>query len=1006
SALPDLAPLANNQFQTTVHPEENMVVNGSFEMGVNALNQTAIPGWTVTSGNVDVWSGYFTPDGSSTHLELDGTPGPGAVEQTITGLAAGQPYAFEFDYGSQGGVGDQARVRVQTSGGSDLIDQTLMSPNGDPNTKGWQPYRQTFTAPGDGIVKLRFESLNTNGNNLAGFNVDDVRVTRRLTNFLANGGFESGPIRANATADIPGWTVTAGNVDVWNAYFRPDGSSRYVYLEGNTPGTISQTATGLTGGQLYTLTFFYSSEGNVSEQASVKLIDSGSVTFLNQTVTSPGDPNVRGWQTHRTTFTAPPDGVVEVELQGLNSNGNGALGLAVDDVRIAAAPLNHVANGDFESGPTGLNIASNAIPGWTVTTGPVDAFGPGLLYGKAIDLNGTPGDGQIDQVVTGLAAGQVYAFQMNFVSNGNDTRTADVRLRDSGAAIIFSRRLTCDHDLGSEGWCTLRHTFAAPGDGQVEIEIENVETDGNTSLGMVVDNVAITRDVNFVVNGNFSSGPTGLNQGHIPGWNVVDQPDMHDGYSGSEYRFAVDLNGTPGNAGLRQNLVGLTAGATYTLRYWYASTDNTVKTFKVRALPTSGPALIDLTQSTLAVQQPGNGGWREARHTFTAPADGRASIVFQDIESDGNTSYGALIENAFLVEVVFSWPGLSAYGAAAVLAKDFNQQIAVGSEHQLGWLGRRGRQVDLPPEPGCRGLHEQHRARLGDPDSSLFVARADETALQHSLELPLAVERVPGGVLREPLPARPAHLGARDGLETLAIDHTHEDGIGGGWRRDRRSGFGRDLTSGGVLGDLRGRCRLVRAREWFAHELRACRGVELRALAVAIARQEHENEHKRERGQRCETTRQQTLQLGSFSARISTQRLTVSPGAEVCTSPPCPQTVEELRPSGRALICVSLSPRRRRPRQLETSRRVRIRRPRGRRRVRLGSARSGCRARATARSTCRGHPSASRPRGRTGSLCVRVASPRAWLALRRRVHRPLPAGDPARGAGPQECVRA
>jgi len=40
-------------------------------------------------------------------------------------------------------------------------------------------------------------------------------------------------------------------------------------------------------------------------------------------------------------------------------------------------------------------------------------------------------------------------------------------------------------------------------------------------------------------------------------------------------------------------------------------------------------------------------------------------------------TYGALIENAFLVEVVFSWPGISAYGAAAVVAKDFNAVVGV-----------------------------------------------------------------------------------------------------------------------------------------------------------------------------------------------------------------------------------------------------------------------------------------------------------------------------------------
>lgn len=40
-------------------------------------------------------------------------------------------------------------------------------------------------------------------------------------------------------------------------------------------------------------------------------------------------------------------------------------------------------------------------------------------------------------------------------------------------------------------------------------------------------------------------------------------------------------------------------------------------------------------------------------------------------------SFGALIENAVLVEVVFAWPGISAYGAAAVLAKDYNAVVAV-----------------------------------------------------------------------------------------------------------------------------------------------------------------------------------------------------------------------------------------------------------------------------------------------------------------------------------------
>jgi peptide/nickel transport system permease protein len=39
--------------------------------------------------------------------------------------------------------------------------------------------------------------------------------------------------------------------------------------------------------------------------------------------------------------------------------------------------------------------------------------------------------------------------------------------------------------------------------------------------------------------------------------------------------------------------------------------------------------------------------------------------------------YGFLLANAFVVEVVFAWPGLASYGAQALLFKDFNAVVAV-----------------------------------------------------------------------------------------------------------------------------------------------------------------------------------------------------------------------------------------------------------------------------------------------------------------------------------------
>jgi uncharacterized repeat protein (TIGR01451 family) len=642
SAINDVAPLATNQIQTTIHPEENMVVNGSFESSPIIANGTGtrIIGWTILSGNSDIWNWWVSPDSSTKQLHVSGDQ-KGTVAQVVTGLEAGQSYYVEFEYTSETGS-QAARIQLIDSGGADVINETVTSP-GRPDGPGWRSYRNTFTAPADGQIEIRFSQLTGVSGTLEAFTVDDVRIAKRLTNYVTNGSFEGGRVIVNATTDIPGWSVTAGNVDIYNAYFRPDGSTRYLYVNGNTPGTIEQTVNGLTPNQAYYLDFEYASEGNISTQATAKLFDSGATVILNQTVTSPGDANNRGWQHFRATFTAPADGIAKLQFAGVTA---GAGGMAVDNVRIAPAPLNWVVNGDFEAGPTALNIANNAIPGWTVATGPVDVVGGGLLYGKLLDLNGSPGNGKLEQTITSLTAGQVYAFQLNFASNGNATRYTFIRLLDSGGGPLLDKRVACDHDFTYQGWCTLRHTFTAPADGTVKIVLENDETDGATSHGIFIDNVLISRDLNFVINGNFSSGPTGLNQPFVPGWSITDRPDVHDGVGSAQYRFTIELNGTPGSVTARQNLSGLTPGQSYTLRYMYASTADSINAqFSAQVLPTSGAALVSVNQSTGLNGLSSNNGWREGRHTFTAPADGRVSILFRDIESDGNTNYGALIDN-------------------------------------------------------------------------------------------------------------------------------------------------------------------------------------------------------------------------------------------------------------------------------------------------------------------------------------------------------------------------
>ena len=657
SALVDVGPQANGQFLTTVHPEENLVVNGSFEMGPDALNQTNLPGWTVTSGKVDLWNGYFNPDGSTSEIDLAGTPGPGTIEQTINGLVAGQSYFFEFSYSANTFANEQAKVQV-LDGVTPLIDQTVTA-LGNPNSKGWQAFRQTFTAPASGIVTLHFQDLSTDPYTHYGVIIDDVRVSRRLINYALNGSFDDGPQGLNQT-EIPNWTVESGKVDVWNGYYNADQSTNELDLAGTPgPGIINQNVSGLTSGQSYVFEFDYSVNAFGGEQARAQVMD-GATPLINQTVTGPaGDPNNKGWKHFRQTFTSPSSGIVTLRFQDLSIDGFTYHGVVLDNVRVADAPLNFVVNGDFEASPAALNIASDAIPGWTVTSGPVDVFNPGLLYNKMVDLNGSPGDGKIEQTVSGLTGGQVYAFQFNYQNHTSLTTYAYARLLDSTNVKLYEKRVSCKGHVVNEGWCTLRYFFTAPANGIVKIVFQNDETDGNTSLGVNIDNVLISRNLDFLVNGNFSSGPTGLNQNNVPGWAVAGPTDTHDNFGG-EYRFTVDLNGSPGDGKLRQVVKGLSPGQTYRLRYNYASTaHNYLVNFDIKVTDVGGTTTL-LTASQSTDQLPYVGGWRQAEHTFTAPADGTVQVYFLNNETDNNLYYGPLLDN------------VQVWGQAAIAGTEIN----------------------------------------------------------------------------------------------------------------------------------------------------------------------------------------------------------------------------------------------------------------------------------------------------------------------------------------------
>jgi len=85
-----------------------MVTNGDFDgpiansdfQTVNSVDNTTIPGWTVSAGNVDWINGHWL--GSSLlagdhSVDLSGYFSQGTIEQTIFGLVTGQWYSLTFD---------------------------------------------------------------------------------------------------------------------------------------------------------------------------------------------------------------------------------------------------------------------------------------------------------------------------------------------------------------------------------------------------------------------------------------------------------------------------------------------------------------------------------------------------------------------------------------------------------------------------------------------------------------------------------------------------------------------------------------------------------------------------------------------------------------------------------------------------------------------------------------------------------------------------------------------
>jgi Protein of unknown function (DUF642) len=159
----------------------NILVNGGLETllpptmpddlvyASTTLNTGALPGWSITSGSVDVVpSNYFASSQGSYSVDLVGTPGIGAISQTFaTTPGVGYLLTFDFSVNPDSWIFDESgtikRLQVSaigTDGLTVLTSSIYSGSNGTRTNSNMQYLPETFSFIADGTsTTLKLEAL-------------------------------------------------------------------------------------------------------------------------------------------------------------------------------------------------------------------------------------------------------------------------------------------------------------------------------------------------------------------------------------------------------------------------------------------------------------------------------------------------------------------------------------------------------------------------------------------------------------------------------------------------------------------------------------------------------------------------------------------------------------------------------------------------------------------------------------------------------------------------------
>jgi choice-of-anchor C domain-containing protein len=160
---------------------------------------------------------------------------------------------------------------------------------------------------------------------------------------IINGSFETGTnpggfttVLGGNNSSIAGWTVGGASIDYIGSYWQAASGNRSIDLAGNGIGSIFQTfATVL--GQTYNVSYFVSRNPDGGLTPRTGFIDVGGTPELISFTNSLSTGGNMLWEQRNFLFTATGEETT-LRFSADPATSNGAYGLALDNVSIAAVP--------------------------------------------------------------------------------------------------------------------------------------------------------------------------------------------------------------------------------------------------------------------------------------------------------------------------------------------------------------------------------------------------------------------------------------------------------------------------------------------------------------------------------------------------------------------------------------------------------------------------------------------------------------------------------------------